>query len=375
MNIWMIAFLLLPLTAIAYIGWHVWCLLPLSWIWKSVAIALLAGSFLLMFAGIWRSTDRMPMPLAVAVYEVGTSSIFVLLYLFMLFLVLDLGRLFRLVPRTVLYQNWWTTGAVALFMLGLFLYGYLHYQHKYRQELTLKTQKHIGKPVRLVMVSDLHIGYHNRRSELHRWVDMINAERPDLVLIAGDIIDGSMRPLREQRMHEEFRRLQAPVYACLGNHEYYSGEPQAQQFYHEAGIRLLSDNCALVDSALLIIGRDDRTNRRRKSVADVVSTSLKLNNASALNHSALPYVILLDHQPYELEQSEQAGVDFQLSGHTHRGQVWPISWITDALYECSWGSLQRGNTRYYVSSGLGIWGGKYRIGTQSEYVVATIRKQ
>jgi hypothetical protein len=52
--------------------------------------------------------------------------------------------------------------------------------------------------------------------------------------------------------------------------------------------------------------------------------------------------------------------------------VWPISWITDAIYECSWGSHQRGNTRYYVSSGIGIWGGKYRIGTQSEYVVATI---
>jgi predicted MPP superfamily phosphohydrolase len=87
------------------------------------------------------------------------------------------------------------------------------------------------------------------------------------------------------------------------------------------------------------------------------------------------YTIILDHQPYNLERSEQAGADFQLSGHTHRGQVWPISWITDAIYECSWGSHQRGNTRFYVSSGIGIWGGKYRIGTQSEYVVATIRRE
>ena len=72
---WMLAFTLLPLLAVAYISWHVWCLLPLSWIWKTLAIVLLAGSFLLMFAGIWRSTDRMPMTLAVAVYEIGTSSI------------------------------------------------------------------------------------------------------------------------------------------------------------------------------------------------------------------------------------------------------------------------------------------------------------
>ena len=68
-------------------------------------------------------------------------------------------------------------------------------------------------------------------------------------------------------------------------------------------------------------------------------------------------------------------IDFQLSGHTHRGQVWPISWITDAIYECSWGIHQRGNTHYYISSGLGIWGGKFRIGTQSEYVVTTLRNE
>jgi hypothetical protein len=73
------------------------------------------------------------------------------------------------------------------------------------------------------------------------------------------------------------------------------------------------------------------------------------------------------------EEAEKAGIDLQLSGHTHRGQVWPVAWITDALYECSWGSLRKGATDYYVSSGLGIWGAKYRIGTQSEYVVVDVR--
>ena len=218
---WMLVFTLLPLSALAYISWHVWCLLPLGWMWKILILALMTGAFLLMFAGIMRTTDRMPMPLAITAYEVGTSSIIVLLYLFMLFLVLDLGRLFRLIPRTLLYNNWWTTGGIVFFMLALFLYGYLHYQHKHREELQLTTRKQMEKPVKLVMMSDLHIGYHNRRSELSRWVDMINAEQPDLILIAGDIIDGSMRPLTEQRMHEEFLRLKAPVYACIGNHEYY----------------------------------------------------------------------------------------------------------------------------------------------------------
>ncbi|MBQ9187177.1 MAG: metallophosphoesterase [Prevotella sp.] len=363
MNIWMLAFLLLPVAAMAYIGWHVWCLLPLSWIWKTLTVALMASSFLLMFAGVWRTTDRLPLPLATAVYEVGTSSIFVLLYLFMLFLLLDLGRLVRLFPRTLLYNNGWMAGGILVVMVAIFVYGNLHYRHKYREELTLTTGKPLEKPVRLVMMSDLHLGYHNPRKELARWVDMMNGEKPDLILIAGDIIDGSMRPLREEHMHEEFRRLTAPVYACLGNHEYYSGEPEARQFYRDAGILLLSDS-AVVVNGLCLIGRDDRSNRHRKSLGAIMQGADRSH-----------YRILLDHQPYHLEQAERCGVDFQFSGHTHHGQVWPISWITDAIYECAFGQHRRGATRYYISSGMGIWGGKFRIGTRSEYVVATVKPE
>jgi predicted MPP superfamily phosphohydrolase len=223
----------------------------------------------------------------------------------------------------------------------------------------------------MVMVSDLHIGYHNRRAELARWIDLINAEKPDLILVAGDIIDMSMRPIMEEKMAEEFRRLNAPVYACLGNHEYYSNEPRAEQFYRDANIHLLRDTAVWVGN-LLIIGRDDRTNRRRKSLAQLVKDVSTMSAEAPAHRSQDPFTILLDHQPYELEKSEQVGIDFQFSGHTHHGQVWPISWITNAVYECSFGEHQRGATRYYVSSGLGIWGGKFRIGTRSEYVVATI---
>ena len=360
----MLLFTILPLLAITYISWHVWCLLPFSWIWKTLVIILMAGSFLLMFAGIWRSTDQMPMPLAVAVYEIGTSSIFILLYLFILFLVLDLGRLFHILPRTLLYNNGWTAGGIVVFMFCLFLYGHLHYKNKYRQEVTLTSEK-ITKPVKLVMMSDLHLGYHNRREELHRWIDMINAEQPDLVLIAGDIIDGSMRPLKEEKMYEEFQRIKAPVYACLGNHEYYSGEPGAQQFYQDAGIHLLQDSVAVIGD-LCIIGRDDRTNIHRKSLGKIMA-----ENSSLISHSS--FLILLDHQPYHLEQAERQHIDFQFSGHTHHGQVWPISWITESIYECAFGPYKKGHTDYYISSGLGIWGGKFRIGTRSEYVVAMIK--
>ncbi len=359
---WMLLFLLLPLVAIGYLAWHIWVMLPVPSWFKSIVIAVGLASFLVLFLNFRRAFDVMPLWTARWAYDIGTSSLFVLLYLVMLFLVLDLGRLVHLVPKSILYQNGYTTIGIMVLMVGVFLYGNLHYHHKERVTLDLKTEKSLSKPYKVVMASDLHIGYHNPRKELARWVDMINAENPDFILIAGDIIDGSMRPIMEERMAEEFHRLKAPVYACLGNHEFYAGVPDAQHFYKDAGIHLLVDEAAVIDSCIVIIGRDDRTNMRRKPIKELVAQNGM-------------YTIVLDHQPYHLERAEKAGVDFQLSGHTHRGQVWPISWIADRIYECSWGSCQRGNTQYYVSSGLGIWGGKFRIGTQSEYVVATIKKK
>ena len=365
---WMLLILLLPLVALTYIAWHVWVMLPLSALWKSLVIALGVLSFAMLFLNFRRVFDGMPLSVAQMAYEVGTSSIFVLLYLVMIFLLLDLGRLVHLVPKSLLYHNGYTALGIFVLVLGVFVYGNLHYNNKVRVPLEIKSHKPLSREYKIVMASDLHIGYHNPRKELARWVDMINAENPDFILIAGDIIDGSMRPIIEERMAEEFRRLKAPVYACLGNHEFYSGVPGAKQFYKDAGIHLLVDESAVIDSSIVIIGRDDRTNMRRKPIKDLMYSLT--SHPSPLTSK---YTIALDHQPYNLDRAEAAGVDFQLSGHTHRGQVWPISWITDRIYECSWGSHQRGNTQFYVSSGLGIWGGKFRIGTQSEYVVATLK--
>ena len=356
----MLVFWVLPLFALVYVAWHMWTILPLAAIWKTLVIVVGVSCFLMLFLSVARKFDSLPLPLAQLSYEIGTSSIIVLLYLVILFLVLDLGRLVHLVPQSLLYHNWYASAGIFVLLFGIFLYGNFHYYNKVRVPLVLKSSKPLPKAYKVVMASDLHLGYHNPRKELARWVDMINAEHPDFILIAGDIIDGSMRPLLEEQMAEEFHRLQAPVYACLGNHEFYAGQPEAKQFYRDAGIHLLIDGCAVIDGSIVIIGRDDRTNMRRKPVKDLIDKKEL-------------YSIVLDHQPYNLDRTEAAGVDFQLSGHTHRGQVWPISWITDHIYECSWGSHRRGNTQYYISSGIGIWGGKFRIGTQSEYVVATLR--
>lgn len=358
---WMMVFLLLPLLGCGYVGWHVWLILPFGYALKSIILGLMVLSFLCMFFNFLVGLDGLPTVFARLLYEVGYSSIFVLLYLFMLFFVADMARWIGILPREYLHASGVGSLTVLLLIVGVFTYGNLHYYNKVKVPIDLKSPKKLRQPVKMVMVSDLHLGWHNTRTDLAKWVDMINAENPDYVLIAGDIVDFSVVPLLRAGMAEEFRRLQAPIYACLGNHDYYAGEPNSEKFYQAAGIKLLRDAAVDLGNGVVLIGRDDRTNKRRRPLHDLMT-----------HIDASKYLILLDHQPYHLEEAERNNVDFQFSGHTHDGQVWPINWIVRSMYEKSYGSLVKGRTFYYVSSGLGIWGGKFRIGTQSEYCVVTI---
>jgi predicted MPP superfamily phosphohydrolase len=97
-----------------------------------------------------------------------------------------------------------------------------------------------------------------------------------------------------------------------------------------------------------------------------------LQDLVAKTNPTLP-LILLDHEPYHLEEAEQNGIDLQFSGHTHDGQLWPGSLLVKSIYELACGYVKKGNTHYYVSSGLGLWGPLFRIGTDSELVVFKIR--
>lgn len=359
----MIFFSLLPILGTAYSLWRIWQMLPLSASFKAGIVLLLALSVVLLFVNFGVGLDRIPMSAAIPMYEIGTSSIFILLYVVMLFLLLDIGRLVHIVPQSLLVNSVKGSLGVLILITGIFVYGNIHYRNKMRQPIELITTKPLQRPLKIVMMSDLHLGYHNRKAEFARWVKLVNTEKPDLILIAGDIIDVSVRPLMEEKVWEEFRKLRAPVFACLGNHEYYSGDANAERFFRESGIQLLRDSVATING-INIIGRDDRTNLRRKRVAQLMA---RVDTSR--------YTILLDHQPYQLEEAELAGVDFQLSGHTHYGQVWPISWIEDAIYEDAYGPWQRGKTQYFVTSGIGIWGGKFRIGTRSEYLVAELHNK
>lgn len=341
-----------------FVSWHVWRMLPFSTPVKLIVLVLMLLALACMVLQF--KSDSLPLGMATAMYEIGNSWLIIMFYLLMAFLVLDIGRLVHLVPATWLRGNAITSLVLTGLMLVTFIAGNIHYHNKQRQEINLTTDKHLGRPLKIVMLSDLHAGFHNRRAEVGRWVNMINAEKADLILIAGDMIDGNVRPLLAQGTAEELQRLNAPTIACLGNHEYITGIDKAMNLLEQTGIRILRDKSISVGD-VTIIGRDDRSNRSRKSVARLMQGVTRGD-----------YIILLDHQPFNLAEAEQNGVDLQLSGHTHRGQVWPLNWVTKKMYECDYGQWRKGKTDYYVSSGMGIWGGKFRIGTDSEYAVITV---
>lgn len=161
-------------------------------------------------------------------------------------------------------------------------------------------------------------------------------------------------------MVEELARLKAPlgIYMVPGNHEYISGIDESVRFLKDTPIQLLRDSVVTLPNGVQIIGRDDRSNRSRHSLP----TLLKQADRSKP-------IILLDHQPYNLAKTDSLGIDLQFSGHTHHGQIWPISWVTDRIYEQSHGYRKWTQSHIYVSSGLSLWGPPFRIGTNSDMAV------
>lgn len=330
-------------------------------------IAILMSLSVILFYSIGK---RIPVYIASYLYKIGTGWLMMSIYAFMLCFVSDIAWLVNsLTVKSDLFIYDHHSSArgslLVLITLGIALIGHFTYLKKKRREIVIKVDKKLPKELRFVLLTDLHLGYAIEHKELNQWVSRVNAEQADAVLIAGDVIDVSLIPLQYYKLNEVLNQFKSEygTYACLGNHEYLAGVEGSVKFLKDSGINVLRDEVRYIEELNInLIGRDDKTNRHRKELSEIVK-SLDNDKVS----------ILLDHQPYALEQAVNNKVDLQCSGHTHRGQMWPISWITDRLFENSHGYLKKENTHIYVSSGVGIWGGRYRIGTVSEYIVIRVQ--
>lgn len=320
-----------------------------------VVLSLLfwSGAFALIFTFLLRKSN-LSMKLMMFTHEVGSGWLVFTLYMVLWLFFFDLVRWFYK-PFTFSFH------LAFAFTLCLLSYGYYMYKNPETRQMDLVINKSAeSSRVKVVAVSDIHLGLGTGKAVLSGYVDRINAQNPDLILISGDLIDNSVAPLQEERMEEELNRLYAPlgVYMVPGNHEYISDIDESVSFIRSTSIQLLRDSVALLPNGIQLIGRDDRFNPGRKSLEELLEP---VNKSKPM--------IMLDHQPYELDRTVSAGIDLQFSGHTHRGQVWPINLLTDQLFDLSHGYDKRENTHLYVSSGLSLWGPPFRIGSQSELVV------
>lgn len=296
--------------------------------------------------------------LSKSLFSVGSVWLVFTLYMVMTLIITDIARLF--LPSIKPYGF----SISFIFTVCLLIYGYFNYKHPDINRIDIILDKPLdGNKTKIVAVSDVHLGNGTRKLQLKKFVEMINAEEPDLIVIGGDLIDNSLLPLYQQHMAEELNQLKAPmgIYMVPGNHEYISGIAECKEFLKDTPVTLLCDSVVTLPNGLQIIGRDDRANRRRQPIAEL----MKKVDASKP-------CLLLDHQPYEVAKKDSLGIDIQFSGHTHHGQVWPLSILVENMYEQSHGYRKWTNSHVYVSSGLSLWGPPFRIGTDSDMAVIQV---
>ena len=233
------------------------------------------------------------------------------------------------------------------------------------QQITI--DKPLPAPVRIAVASDLHLGAWVGKRELGKLSEILKQEQVDVLLIPGDVLDDDTVAFDRLGMASAFKQMAGSVpvaAATLGNHDLYRTEHHRaiNRAITDAGIILLKDEVDTVsihkggqDIALHIIGRYDDHYDKRVPTASLMQ---------GLDDGAP--VLLLDHRPTDIETHSTLPIDLQVSGHTHKGQVFPANFIVQAINRVGYGYERINDTHFVVSSGLGFWGVPFRLGSQSE---------
>jgi len=359
-----------------YIFFHIRALFPefsgirrlvtvLFWI---VAFSYIAGRLLERGGISW---------LAVPLIRAGSWWLGAMVYLTLLFLVVDIVQWITFIPgvksflgltlnihgRRFLYM------AVCSITAGILVAGHINALHPAVKKVTVPVEKMDGgKVIRIVVASDIHLGLTISGKRLEKLVSLINNQEADIILLAGDIFDEDLGPVIRNNLGDHLRNLRATegVFAVLGNHEFYGNASEAQKYLEDHRITVLRDSVVLLRNELILAGREDITaehisGKGRKTVEKLLEDA-----------DWSKTVIVMDHQPFHLAELAKLPVDLQVSGHTHHGQLWPFQIITRAMYEISKGYSKIGNTHFYVSPGAGTWGPPLRTSSRPEIAVLEI---
>ncbi|THG88294.1 phosphoesterase [Alkalihalobacillus alcalophilus ATCC 27647 = CGMCC 1.3604] len=256
---------------------------------------------------------------------------------------------------------------ISAFFLFIFIYGSYNAWSPIVREYDISINKPLmteENELKVLIASDLHMNDIIGANHIQRLVSISKEEEPDMILLPGDIIDDNITPYIEQGLSDVMLQLRAPygVYAVPGNHDYYGGHLlQLRAELEEINIPLLMDETIMTKNGIMIVGREDFTNTERLTIEELMADV----------PPEYP-VIMLDHQPREISEAAEHGVDLIVSGHTHRGQVFPANIITGLLFENDWGHLQIGEFHSFTTSGFGFWGPAVRFGTRAEVMIVNI---
>lgn len=300
--------------------------------------------------------------------KIGSFWMGAMLYLFLIFFIVDLFRLINYSIPVIGILDYKSNPAnkeliakiVYVLTLIILVIATINARNPRINHQSLIVNKQINEKLRIAAVSDIHLGTLISHRSLKQLVNKLNEQNPDIVLFAGDVFDEDISHVINNGLGNYFTQIKAPlsVFAIPGNHEYFGGVEHKLQYLKDHGVQVLRDSTILVNGKFYVVGRDDRSNARRKNIPELING---IDSSKA--------IILLDHQPFDLAQSAQNGIDLQISGHTHHGQLWPFNYITNAIYEVSSGYKKIGNTHVVVSNGFGTWGPPMRLGNRPEILV------
>jgi len=299
-----------------------------------------------------------------------------MLYGFLFFLLSDIILLILRIPGiikvdSIIQFRKWSFIIIVLSSSLLIIGGFINALIPVIREYNITINKPAGsvKTLRIAAVSDIHLGSIIRKRSLKKMSGIIKDLKPDIVLLLGDIVDGEIGPVLRGDLLQYFTWPACidGLYAITGNHEFIGGANRTIPYIESKGIRVLKDEIVTLDGGIQLIGRIDRDSFRfyRKERMTLGELMQKVDTTKP--------VILLDHQPFHLDETAKYGIDLQLSGHTHNGQIWPLNYVTKMIYELSYGYLKKGKTNFIVSSGYGLWGPRVRSGSRSEVLLINIK--
>lgn len=231
------------------------------------------------------------------------------------------------------------------------------------KRLTVTVDKPLDQPIEMILLSDTHIGQWFGSRQLDKLVNLVDKQNPDVVLIAGDVMNDTTYYYDKSNMHEQLSKLQAPlgVYAVLGNHDYSGNEVAIAKAVQRAGIEVIDNKTVLLDEAVWLVGRSDETDIGRPLAADLL----------AQVDSKKP-VIVLEHSPSEIEFISELPFDLHLAGHTHGGQIFPLTYLLKWFTPLVHGHKRIDGSQFLVTSGYGFGAVPFRLGTRSEVWAITL---